>query len=117
MPAAQAPTAPKLDIVLKTTPNPPKTGENQFEVTVRRPDGTPLSNADVSILFVMPAMPEMKMPEMRNEVRLKAAAKPAPEGTYAGTGQVLMAGEWNVTIIVKQNEKQLEQKRIALSAK
>jgi hypothetical protein len=115
-PASQVASA-RLAITLKTQPNPPKVGENQFEVTVKRPDGTPVSSADVSILFVMPAMPEMKMPEMRNEVKLKAAAKPAPEGTYTGTGQVLMAGAWSVTISVKQNGKELDQKKVTVTVK
>jgi len=52
-----------------------KTGANAFEVMVKGADGKPVSDRDVSVLFVMPAMPAMKMAEMRNEVKLK------PSGT------------------------------------
>ena len=76
-----------LDIMLMQ-PKEVKAGDNQFEVTVKGADGKPVSGADVSVLFVMPAMPAMKMAEMRNEVKLKASAP----GIYAGPGNVMMAG-------------------------
>lgn len=117
VPASPAVSAPRLDITLKSQPSPPRTGENQFEVTVKRLNGQAVTDADVSLLFVMPAMPEMKMPEMRNEVKLKAAARPAPEGTYTGAGQVMMAGQWNITVSVKQNGKEIDQRKVTLTAK
>jgi hypothetical protein len=115
--AAQAKPKPKaakagLDIVLMQ-PKDVKTGDNQFEVMVKGADGKPMSDADVSVLFVMPAMPAMKMPEMRNEVKLK----PSGPGMYMGPGHVMMAGKWNVTVIVKQGGKEVGQKRLTLTAK
>src|SRR5258708_25169872 len=102
--AAQAPakSSPKakparLDIMLMK-PTAAKTGDNQFEVMVKGADGKPIADAEVSVMLVMPAMPAMKMAEMHNEVMLK----PAAAGTYTGSGQVMMAGKWNVTVIVKQ---------------
>src|SRR3989442_9096897 len=74
--AAQAPAkaTPKaksgLNIMLMK-PTAAKTGDNQFEVMVQGADGKPVSNADVMVLLVMPAVPAKKMPEMRNEVMLK----------------------------------------------
>ena len=106
------PTA-RIEISLVSQPNPAKVGENQFEVTVKGSDGKPVANADVSLLFVMPAVPQMKMPEMRNEVKLK----PAGAGKYTGSGQVMMAGNWNVTVSVKQNGKEIGQKKVTLAAK
>jgi YtkA-like len=53
-------------------------------------DGKPLADADVSVLFVMPATPAMG--EMRNEVKLKSAGA----GKYTGTGNVTMAGKWSL---------------------
>ena len=94
--ARPAPAAARVDINFVSQPNAPKLGENQFEVAVKGSDGKPISNADVSILFVMPAMPQMKMPEMRNAVKLK----PASARKYTGSGQVMMAGRWNVTISI-----------------
>lgn len=102
-----------VEITLKTEPAPLKTGANQLEVTVKSADGNPISDADVSVLFVMPTMPGMKMPEMRNEVTLKSAGG----GNYAGTGQMMMAGQWDVTVVVKQNGKEIGQKKIALTSR
>jgi hypothetical protein len=115
--AAQAkpkPTATKagLDIMLMQ-PKDVKAGDNQFEVMVKGTDGKPVSSADVSVLFVMPAMPAMKMAEMRNEVKLK----PSGPGMYMGPGNVMMAGKWNVTVSVKQGGKEIGQKKLTLTAK
>lgn len=103
---------PGLDIMLMQ-PKAVKTGENQFEVMVKGADGKPVTDADVLVLFVMPAMPAMKMAEMRNEVKLK----PSGAGIYRGSGNVMMAGTWNVTVSVKQGGKALGQKKLTLTAK
>jgi hypothetical protein len=102
----------RLNIMLMR-PTAVKTGDNQLEVMVTGSDGKPVSDADVSVVFVMPAMPAMKMAEMRNEVTLK----PAAAGTYTGTGQVMMAGKWNVTVRVKRAGKEIGQKKLTLTAK
>jgi hypothetical protein len=108
--AQTKPKAKGLDIMLMQ-PKDVKTGANQFEVMVKGEDGKPLVNADVSVLFVMPATPQMA--EMKNEVKLKATRP----GTYMGSGNVMMAGKWNVTVSVKRNGKEVGQKTLALTAK
>lgn len=106
------PTAAKLDIMLmQPAATAVKSGDNQFEVMVKGADAKPIEQADVSVLFVMPPMGAMG--EMRNEVKLK----PAGGGKYTGSGNVMMAGKWNVTISVKQNGKEIGQKKIVLTAK
>ena len=102
----------KMDIMLMK-PTAAKTGDNQFEVMVKDLGGKPLTKADVSLLFVMPAMPAMKMAELRNTVKLKAMG----DGMYSGQGNVMMAGTWNVTIDVMQNGKSVGQKKTTLTAK
>jgi YtkA-like protein len=102
----------KLDIMLMK-PAAAKMGANQFEVMVKDAGGKPVTKADVSLLFVMPAMPAMKMAEMRNTVKLKAMN----DGMYSGQGNVMMAGTWNVTIDVMQNGKSVGQKKTTLTAK
>ena len=110
-PAAKA-TAPKVDIMLmQPAATAIKSGDNQFEVMVKGADGKPVKNADVSILFVMP--PSGAMAEMRNEVKLKSAGG----GKYTGSGTVMMAGKWNTTISVKQNGKEIGQKKVTVTAK
>ena len=117
--AAQAPakssakTKPARLNIMLMKPTAATTGDNQFEVMVNGADGKPVADADVSVMLVMPAMPAMKMAEMRNEVMLK----PAAAGTYTGTGQVMMAGKWNVTVSVKKGGKELGQKKVTLTAK
>lgn len=106
-------SASRVDITFNSRPTPLKIGENAFDVTVNGADGKPVPDADVSILFVMPAMPAMKMPEMRNEVKLKSAGG----GKYTGTGQVMMAGQWNVTISVKKDGSEVGQKRLTATAR
>jgi hypothetical protein len=102
----------KVDIMLMQ-PMQPKSGDNAFEVMVKGADGKPINDADVSVLFVMPAMPTMKMAEMRNEVKLK----PAGDGKYTGSGNIGMAGKWNTTISVKKDGKPIGQKKLTVTAK
>jgi RND family efflux transporter MFP subunit len=86
--------ADRLQILLRTTPDPPTTGENQFEVSITNSTGGAVADADVSVQLFMPAMPTMNMPAMRNEVKLS----PAGNGLYRGTGQIMMAGRWDATV-------------------
>jgi len=112
--AAQQPTAgqkPTLDIMLTSKPSPPKTGENTFEVTVKDAAGKPITDAEVSALFYMGAMGAM--PEMKNTVTLTHQK----EGRYVGTGQVMMAGKWDVTVSVKRAGKELGSKKFPITAK
>ncbi|MBI3491398.1 MAG: FixH family protein, partial [Acidobacteria bacterium] len=83
-----------VTIAFRSTPTPPRTGDNEFEVTLADGSGKPVADAEVSLAFYMPPMPSMKMPEMRSTVKLASAEN----GVYRGTGSVGMAGEWQVTI-------------------
>jgi hypothetical protein len=103
----------KLTITLKNQPNPAKTGENNFEVTVKDAAGKPVTDADVALAFYMPAMPQMKMAEMKNNVPLKRETG----GLYRGTGQVMMAGTWEVTVVVTRSGKEIGTQKLKLTAK
>lgn len=108
---------PEATITLSTSPIQPVAGDNIFEVIVTDPDGKPVVGAAVSVLLIMPAMPRMGMPEMRNTVALKPAeGKAAAEGKYVAKGQVPMAGRWNVTVSVKVNGKDFAEKKFTLMA-
>jgi membrane fusion protein, copper/silver efflux system len=100
----------RLDILFRTQPDPPQTGDNVFEVTVKDASGQPVADADVSIIFYMAAMPSMNMPAMRNEAKLS----PAGGGVYRGPGQVMMAGRWNVTINVTRGGQRLGSKQLTV---
>jgi hypothetical protein len=99
-----------LDIMLMQ-PKDVKSGANDFEVMVKGTDGKAISDADVSVLLVMPKTATMA--EMRNEVKLK----PTGNGMYMGSGNVGMAGKWNTTVMVMKNGKDVGQKKVTLTAK
>jgi nitrogen fixation protein FixH len=88
----------KLDIALKTVPS---AGQDKFEVTIKDAAGKPVTDVDVSLQLTMAAMPTMK-----SEVKTKLE-----EGKYTGTGQMSMAGAWNVTVTVKKDGKQIAEKK------
>ena len=115
---AQAkPPLPTLTLVTK--PDPPAMGQTTFTVTLQAPDGKPVTGADVTVELVMPAMPSMKMPEMRNKVTLKPATdtKLAAAGTYTGTGQVMMTGKWDVVVTAQLKGKDYAEKKLTITAK
>ena len=92
-------------------PTAAKTGDNQFEVMVKSADGKPISDADVSVILLMPKTATMA--EMRNEAKLK----PSGNGMYMGAGNVMMAGKWTTTVMVMKNGKDIGQKKVTLTAK
>lgn len=99
-------------LTLTTKPAPLGLGQNLFEVMVRDAKGRPVTNADVSILLLMPADPKTRHPEMRTEGALNNAGA----GKYSGIAIVSMAGDWDVTVTAKQNGKELAKKKQRLTA-
>ena len=112
-PGSAAPPATALDVSFRTLADPPKTGDNTFEVTVRDNAGQPVTEADVSVMLFMPAMPTMNMPAMRNEMKLPHAGG----GVYRGPGQVLMAGRWEATVTVTRRGQRLGSRQFPLVAR
>jgi RND family efflux transporter MFP subunit len=100
-------------ITFRTSPDPLKAGDNQLEVTVKNAQGKPINDAEVTVQFFMPAMPTMNMPAMKSDAKLA----PAGGGVYRGSGHVMMAGQWNVTVSVKQGGREIGQKTLTLTAK
>lgn len=96
-------TAAQLAITLRTQVDPPRTGENTFEVTVKDASGRAIADAEVAIQFFMPAMPTMNMPAMRNTVKVP----PVSGGLYRGTGEIMMAGRWEATVSVSRGGQRL----------
>ena len=113
-PAAQAPPAAStqpLEITLDES-QPIKSGENTLEVMVMQ-GGQPVTDADVSVQFFMAAMPEMKMAEMKNTVPLKHEGG----GRYRGTGNVMMVGKWDTTVMVMRGGQEIGSRTIEVTAK
>jgi hypothetical protein len=91
---------------------PVKMGENTFDVMVMQ-GGQPVTDADVSLQFFMAAMPQMKMSEMKNSVSLKHEGN----GRYRGTGNVMMAGDWETTVMVMRGGQELGSRKLTVTAK
>ncbi len=109
-PARQTAAPAGLDIAFRSEPDPPRLGDNTFEVTVKDAQGQPVTDAAVTVTFFMPAMPSMGMPAMRS-----AAALPhAGGGTYRGSGQVPMAGRWDLTVTVSRDGQRVGSRRMAI---
>jgi hypothetical protein len=105
--------APAVVFALRTQPAPPRSGKNDFEVTVNDMNGKPIADAEVSLAFYMPPMPAMNMPEMRNTAQLTSAGN----GIYKGSATIAMAGDWDVTITAARKGQTLGTNKMRLSAK
>jgi len=105
-----SPQAVRID--LTTDPNPPHKGSNVFQVKVAAANGTPLSGAEVTVTFLMPAMPEMGMAAMN--VTSKLIDKSG--GLYQGNGDLGSGGTWQVTVTVKQNGHPVGTKKLQINA-
>jgi len=109
------PQTPSGKIELHSDPNPLKAGEdNSFQVKVTGSDGKPVSDANVMLTLMMPAMPSMGMPEMKSTIALPWAADRA---IYTGKGQPGMAGSWTVLIEARRNNSVIATFRTHMTAK
>jgi len=102
-----------LQIGFKTLPDPPRSGDNQVEVTVKDASGAPVSDASVNVRFYMPAMPTMNMPEMQSSITPTHVSG----GLYRGAGKLVMGGTWEVTVTVLRDGKRVGQKKLSVQAK
>ena len=103
---------PSGKITFGVEPNPPKGGiENMFHVSVVDESGKQVPDADLTVTFIMPAMPAMGMPEMRNSFKL-----PYAQGMYMGKGNIASAGSWNVVVEAKRNGQMVATYRTRLNA-
>ena len=111
--AATGSAGARLGITFRSQPDPPQSGDNTFEVTVKDSDGRAISDGDVSVTFFMAAMPTMNMPAMRSEAKLAAVGN----GTYRGPGQILTPGRWDVTVTVTRGGQRLGTDQFAVTAR
>jgi Cu(I)/Ag(I) efflux system membrane fusion protein len=91
-----------------------KEGQNPFQASVTDDQGKPISDAQVTVTLVMPAMPSMNMPEMRNSFPL--AWDPAHQ-IYAGKGAVPMSGSWTATVEARKDATLIASAHSRLTAK
>lgn len=90
-------------VTFRTYPEPPAAGKaNSAHVTVLDSSGKPVSDAQVRVTVVMPAMPSMGMPEMRHSTDL-----PWRGSEYLGPMNVGMPGSWNVVVEARRGNQLL----------
>jgi hypothetical protein len=111
-PAPSAAATASVYVTFQSQPDPPRTGENTFEVRVISV-GQPVTDAEVSAEFFMAAMPDMKMPEMTNTVALKHQGG----GWYRGIGNLMMAGRWDVMVRVRRGGQEIGSRKVIVTAK
>jgi Cu(I)/Ag(I) efflux system membrane fusion protein len=91
---AQAPAVAPIKLSFRSDPETPRgNSDATLHVTVLDASGKPLTDVQVKVTLIMPAMPAMGMGEMR------AATDLAWKGSdYVGTIKVPAAGSWNVEV-------------------
>ncbi len=110
---AAAPSAPAMNIDFASSPNPPHKGPgNQLTIKVTRRDGTPVTGADVAVLFSMPAMPEMGMAAVNTPAHLSERGA----GVYRGPVTLKYGGSFHVTVSVKQNGQLMASRQLTVNA-
>src|SRR6266550_9031155 len=110
--SAGAMNAPQANVELTTEPSPPRKGSNTIRVKLSEAGGAPISGAEVSVTFFMPAMPAMGMAAMRTPITLTDKGN----GIYEGAGQLESGGTWQVTIIAKKNGQTVASKQLSVNA-
>jgi len=109
-PAAQQASAVNVDFT--TDPNPPHKGSNTFRVKLTGANGSPVTGADVSVIFFMPSMPAMGMAAINTTTKLLQKSA----GLYEGQGNLDSGGTWQVTITVQQNGQTIATKQLHMNA-
>jgi len=91
---AQAPAVPQIKFTFRSDPETPRgNSDATLHVTVLDACGKPVTDVQVKVTLILPAMPAMGMGEMR------AASDLTWRGSdYAGTIKVPTAGSWNVEV-------------------
>src|SRR5258708_32575410 len=103
---------PEASAELTSEPSPPHKGSNVFRVKLTDSSGAPISGAEVSVTFFMPAMPQMGMAAMRTPVALGDKGK----GVYEGSGELGSGGTWETPILAKENGEASASKQLSWNA-
>jgi RND family efflux transporter MFP subunit len=107
-----ASNATRGNVELSSDPTPPHKGNNVFWVKLTDANGAPIPGAEISVTFLMPAMPAMGMAAMRIPVTLSDKGN----GLYEGSGQLASGGTWQVTILAKKNGQLIATKQLSVNA-
>ena len=110
-PAAANPTqAEQIQIGLSTQPSPPNQGPNTVRVKLTGADGKPVTGAQITMQFFMPAMPAMGMAAQHASATLADRGS----GSYEGPVQLSAGGTWHVTVTVQRGGQTIATKQVSL---
>ena len=109
---AQAPAVAQIKLSFRSDPETPRgNSDATLHVALLDSSGKPVSDAQVKVTLIMPAMPAMAMSEMR------ATSDLAWRGSdYVGTIKVPTAGSWNVEVNASRNGQLLGSYHARLNA-
>lgn len=107
-----APAREQVNVELTTDPNPTHKGSNTVRVKLTGQDGNPITGANLTVTFFMPAMPAMGMSAMKTVFN----AMDKGGGMYEGKGDLGSGGIWQVTVRAQKNGQTIASKQLTLNA-
>jgi hypothetical protein len=110
---APAPSTGDVKVDFFASPDPPK-GDSPvtYRVRLTNANGQPITDAQVRVDILMPAMPSMNMGEMKTGENLKWSG-----AEYSAVGNMPMAGSWVVTITATRNGQTIATYKTRLNAR
>jgi Cu(I)/Ag(I) efflux system membrane fusion protein/cobalt-zinc-cadmium efflux system membrane fusion protein len=109
--AMNNPASAQAAVEFTTDPSPPRKGANTVRVRLIS-GGAPVTGAELSVTFFMPAMPAMGMAAMRTVATLTDKGG----GMYEGRGELQSGGTWQVTILARKNGQVIANKQLTVNA-
>ncbi|MDR3475914.1 MAG: efflux RND transporter periplasmic adaptor subunit [Devosia sp.] len=109
--AGNAPAS-QLRINFTTQPATPQKGANTVRIKLTDEHGAPVAGAQPTVVFFMPAMPEMGMAAQRSVTKLADKGN----GLYEGILTLDSGGSFKVTITVQRNGQTVATQQLSVSA-
>jgi hypothetical protein len=103
--------APQAAIQLSTRPSPPRQGRNRLQVKLADAKGAPIAGAQVTAIFLLPAMPAMGMAAVRRTVRFADRGG----GAYQGSVELPSGGAWQVSVVAEKKGETLATRQLSVN--
>ena len=112
--AAASMNAPAQEVTMDFTsePSPPHKGSNALRVKLQSAEGKPITGAQVTVTFYMPAMPAMGMAAIRKQVTLSDQG----DGSYEGSLDLPSGGSYQVTITALHDGQTIGTRQLSVNA-
>jgi Cu(I)/Ag(I) efflux system membrane fusion protein/cobalt-zinc-cadmium efflux system membrane fusion protein len=109
---AASASAAQVQVEFSTQPDPPHKGANTLRVKLTGTDGKPVTGAEVTVTFLMPAMPAMGMAAEHAATSLAEKGG----GLYGGSVQLPAKGTYQTTVTVRRGTQTLATKQVSTDA-